>query len=113
LRSLVFSLLGLARNRLELLRVEVQEEVLRLGELLLLATCAAFSLALGLGFLSVLLTVLLWDGYRVLALAVFTAVFLTLGAVAVWLLRARVARGSSLLNASLDELAKDQERLGV
>ena len=111
LRGLARSLIEFISVRLELVSVEAREETIRLGELLLYGAIAVVLLSLGLTFLSVLLTVLLWDGHRLLALAVFTTIFLALGLVALFAARARFAQGSRLWGASLDELKRDQERL--
>jgi len=111
LRSFVANLVGLAQTRLELLSVETREEILRLGELLLYGALALIMLALGVTFLAVLLTVLLWDGYRLLALAIFSTLFLTLGGVAAVIARARWTQGGRLWGSSLNELASDKERL--
>ena len=81
-------------------------------ELLLFGAIAVILLGLGLTFLAILLTVLLWDSHRLLALAVFATVFLTLGAVAGFAARARLARGSRLFEASLAELDRDKQSLG-
>lgn len=111
LRGFSASLVEFLSVRLELVSVEAREEVLRLGELLLFGAIAVILLGLGLTFLAILLTVLLWDNHRLLALAVFAAVFLTLGAVAAFAARARLARGSRLFEASLAELDRDRQSL--
>jgi len=111
LKGFAASLIELAQVRLELAGVEAREEVHRLGELLLYGALSVVLLSLGLGFLAIFLTVLLWDSHRLLALGVFAAVFLTLGMVAVIAARARLARGSNLWRASVEELARDRERL--
>ena len=111
LRGFASSLIELAQLRLALAGVELREEVQRLGELLLYGAMSVVLLSLGLGFFSVLLTVLLWDSHRLLALAVFAAIFLTLGVAALLVARARLARGSRLWAASLEELARDRQRL--
>ena len=111
LRGFSASLVEFLSVRLELVSVEAREEVLRLGELLLFGAIAVILLGLGLTFLAILLTVLLWDSHRLLALAVFTTVFLTLGAVAAFAARARLARGSRLFEASLAELDRDKQSL--
>ena len=110
-RGFAASLIEFLAVRLELVSVEAREEALRLGELLLYGAIALILLALGLIFLAILLTVLLWDTHRLLALAVFSAVFLTLGGVAFFAARARLARGSRLWGASLAELERDKESL--
>ena len=112
LRGFSASLVEFLSVRLELVSVEAREEALRLGELLLFGAIAVILLGLGLTFLAILLTVLLWDSHRLLALAVFATVFLTLGAVAAYAARARLARGSRLFEASLSELDRDKQSLG-
>lgn len=101
----------LLRVRLELLAVEAREHALGVVELLVWGLATVLLLVLGLAFLAVLLTVLLWDSHRVLALAVFTAVFLTLGGVA-WVAMTRAWRRERVwFEASAAELAQDAERL--
>ena len=80
LRGLLADALELAHVRLELLALEAREESARLLAVLLCALAAAAFLCLGLAFLAVFLTVLLWDEHRLLALGVFTALFLGGGA---------------------------------
>jgi uncharacterized membrane protein YqjE len=105
------SLLGLFQVRLELLSVEAREEVSRLGGLLLYGTFAVVFLSLGLGFLAILITVALWDSQRLLALGIFSTLFLTLGVVTAFLARDRLQQGSRLFAASLEELQRDQDSL--
>lgn len=110
-RGLAATLIELAQVRLELLSVEAQEEVLRVAGLLAYGAIALVCLALGLGFLAILITVALWDTHRLLALAVFAALFLLAGLLAAWRARERVQRGSRLFSASIDELRQDREAL--
>lgn len=110
-RGLAATLIELAQVRLELFSVEAQEEVLRVASLLAYGAIALFCLALGLGFLAILITVALWDTHRLLALAVFAALFLLAGLLAAWRARERVQRGSRLFSASIDELRQDREAL--
>lgn len=110
-RGFAASLLELLQVRLELLSVEAQEEVLRIAGLLAYGAVAVVCLALGLGFLAGLITVALWDSHRLLALGVFAAVFLLLGAMAAFQARERVRRGTRLFSASADELRQDREAL--
>jgi uncharacterized membrane protein YqjE len=103
--------LTLLQVRLELLSVEAQEEVVRVVGLLLWGLVAALLLAMGLGFLAIFITVALWDTQRLLALAVFTPLFLTLGGIATWMAWQRARRGSTLFASSLAELRQDREQL--
>ncbi len=101
----------LLRVRLELLGVEAREHAYTVVELLLLGLAAVILLGLGLGFLAMLLTVLLWDGHRTLALALFTAIFLTLGTVALVWAWVRWRRSQRWFEASLQELRRDERQL--
>ena len=102
---------ALLRVRLELFGVEAREHALASVELLLAGLAALLFLGLGLGFFAVLLTVLLWDSHRLLALAVFSTLFLTLGLVALVLLRQRWQTTQRWFDASLEELRQDDQRL--
>ena len=111
LRGLAATLLGLAQVRLELLSVEAREEALRLGEILLYGAIALTMLSVGVAFLAIFLTVLLWDSHRLLALAVFATLFLSGGIVAAWVARDRLRQGSRLFTESIRELQKDRTKL--
>lgn len=111
LRGLAATLVELAQVRLELFSVEAQEEVLRVASLVAYGAIALVCIALGLGFLAILITVALWDEHRLLALSVFTAVFLLAGLVAMAQARERIRRGSRLFSASIEELRQDRESL--
>jgi uncharacterized membrane protein YqjE len=111
LQGLAGTALTLLQVRLELLSVEAQEEVVRIAGLLLFGAAAVVLLALGLGFLAILLTVAWWETQRLLALAVFATLFLVLGGVAAWLAYLRAKRGSALFASSLAELRQDREQL--
>jgi uncharacterized membrane protein YqjE len=62
------------------------------------------------GFVAVLLTVLLWDSHRLLALAVLAALLLALGGVAAVVAR-RTLAAIQWFEASRTELARDVDRL--
>ena len=111
LKGLFGTSLALAQNRLQLLGVELAEERGRLLSLLTYGAIALICLSAGLVFLAVFLTVLLWDSHRLLALGVFSALFLGAG-IATLLVAVNFARaGSTLFKASLAELARDREAL--
>lgn len=117
-RGLFSSLRGLAatgvatlQNRLELLSVELQEEKARLLGLLIYGAAALILLAAGVVFAAVFITVLLWDSHRLLALGVFSALFLAAGAVALVAARRLAVSASRPFEASLAELARDRAAL--
>jgi uncharacterized membrane protein YqjE len=111
LRGYAASGLVILQTRLELLATEVAEEKVRLGALLGYAAAAFFFLGFGAVFLALFLTVLLWDSHRLLALGIFTALFLVIGLIAAAAV-ARIGRqGSRLFAASIAELAQDREMI--
>lgn len=103
--------LSLLHNRLELLGVELAEERVRLVSLLAYGATAFLCLAAGLIFLAVFLTVLLWENNRLLALGVFSALFLGAGVASLTLAMSLARSGSRLFSASLAELRKDRDAL--
>lgn len=111
LKTLAGTVLELLQLRLELLSVEAQEEVQRLGGLLVFGAVAVTFVSLGLGFLSILITVALWESHRLLALSVFATLFLTLGGVFAWMARERALAGTRFFASSAEELKRDRESL--
>lgn len=111
LKGFTASLIEILHIRLELITVEARDEALRLTELLVYGALAIAFLAFGIAFLAVLITVLLWDSHRLLVLTLFSTLFITLGAVAAVIARARMAEGTRLFASTLDELKRDQDAL--
>lgn len=110
-RGLVADVIELAQVRFELLTIEARQELLRLGQLAMFGTFAIVFLSFGLIFLAIFLTVLFWDTHRLVALGIFTALFLGGGvafSVVAW---ARFKEGSRMFSATRDELQRDQDRL--
>ncbi|MGJ3441650.1 phage holin family protein [Pseudomonas sp. Je.1.5.c] len=105
------ALLGLLHSHIELFGIELQEQKGRTLKLLLFAGLALVFALLLLTALSGLLLVLLWDSYRlagIIGLCVFY------GAATVYCglrLKAAVFDESSPFSSTLEELAKDRERL--
>lgn len=110
-RRLGAAFIGLLHSHVELLGIEFQEQKARTVSLLLFAGLAlVFGLLLLIG-LSALVLVLVWDSYR-LAGIIGLCVFYALAAIFCGLrLKAAVFDESSPFNATLEELAKDRERL--
>ena len=111
LRALLVRVIELGQLRLELASVEVRAEALRLGDVVVYGVVAGVLLSLGLGFLAILITVLLWDSNRLLVLGVFSAIFLTLGVVAALVTRSRLNHRSSIWSATAAELDRDKDAL--
>lgn len=105
------SLLAMLHTRLELLGVEFREEIVRLGSLLLWAYLAVFFATVGVLLVVGAIIIAVWDTHRVLALGVFGAIFLVLGALTAWTLLRTARQKPRLFEASLGELASDEARL--
>lgn len=111
LRGFATTSVALLRTRLALLKVEAQEEADRLIGMLLWGIAATLLGIAGLVFLAVLLTVLFWESHRLLALGVFTTIFLGGAAFAVASVISLARQGSQLFAASLAELRRDEAAL--
>ncbi|HWD33086.1 phage holin family protein [Pseudomonas caricapapayae] len=105
------AVLGLLHGHVELFGIELQEQKARTLSLLLFAGLALVFALLLLVALSALVLVLLWDSYR-LAGVIGLCVFYGLAALFCALrLKAAVYDESSPFSSTLEELAKDRERL--
>lgn len=111
LRGLLADVLELVQVRLELASIEAREDLGQVLVLLLQGLLALMLLGLGLVFLVLFVTILLWDSQRLLTLGLLTALFFASAAVLALLARRRLRRGLRLFRSSLDELRRDQEQL--
>ena len=111
LRGLFADVIELAQVRLELFTVEARVELSRLPWLAVLGALAVVFVSFGLIFLAIFLTVLVWDTHRLVALGIFTTLFLGGGLVLALLAWQRARQGARMFAASRDELRRDQERL--
>ena len=112
-RGLLGTGVTLLHNRLQLLGVELAEERVRLVSMLAYGGAAFLCIAAGLIFLAILLTVLMWDNNRLLALGIFSALFLGAGIASAALAISLARGGSKLFSASLAELRKDRDALSA
>jgi|SRR3989338_1126927 len=111
IKQLLSTVTSIASTRLELLANELQEERLRLTQMLLLALFALFCFGIGILLLTAFIVVLFWDDHRLAALGTLSALFLALGTLMTMLLRSKAQAKSRLFSASLAELTKDREQL--
>ena len=111
LRNLAATAVGILQTRLELLATEVEEERLRLLQIVFWAVIAVFLLALGTLMLTLFVVVLFWDTHRVLVTGMLAALYLMLAAAIGLAVRNKARAKSKLFSASLAELAKDREQL--
>jgi uncharacterized membrane protein YqjE len=110
LTRLVASSLVLARHRLELASLDVEEELLRIGSLLAGALVTALMLALALASAAATFVIYFWDGARLAATLGVTAFFVLSGALMAWRLARAVRDKPRFLAGTLAELDKDREQ---
>jgi|SRR5450756_606105 uncharacterized membrane protein YqjE len=111
LERLAGTVLAIFQTRLELLSNEMEEERVRIEQMLLYGSVALYFFGLAIMLLTAFIVVLFWDSHRLLVLGGFTALFFVAGLLVLNELR-RVAREKSkLFSASLAELADDRDRL--
>ena len=110
-RGLLADVVELAQVRLELFTVEAREELGRLASMAVMGALALVFVSFGLIFLAIFLTVLLWDSQRLLALGIFTSLFLGGGLLLALLVRNKAKLGFRMFGTLREELQRDQDRL--
>lgn len=111
LRNLGRTLLAAAQTRLKILATEIEEERLRLEQLLLLAMAAAFCAGMGVLLAVMFIVVSYWDSHRLESIAILAVVFLAAGGALGWMLRAKARARVKPFAATRGELAKDHAAL--
>lgn len=109
--NLLATILAIAQTRLELLTTELQEEVHRAAEIVILVLVVLVAAGLGLFMTALVIIFVLWDTHRLLASVMTTGFFFTIALVAGFVLRAKIKSKPRMLDATLAELAKDRQLL--
>lgn len=110
-KVLLATLMGIAHTRVELISTEVEEQFARMVSLLVWGLVALFLAFTGVILSAIAFIVLFWDSNRVLAAGGLAVVFVVLAVIAVLGFIARAKARPRLFEASLEELAKDRDRL--
>jgi uncharacterized membrane protein YqjE len=111
-KELARTLLSFVLTRTRLAATEVEEQALRLLEILVWLVVALFFLAVAVVFVAVLVVLLFWDSNRLLAAGLLAALFVAIGCGAALIARTRLRERPRLLAATLAELARDRDTLG-
>jgi len=111
-RELARTLLSFALTRTRLAATELEEQAVRLVEILIWLAVALFFLGTGLAFAAVLVVLLFWDSNRLLAAGLLAALLAGAGTAAALVARARLRDRPKFLAATLAELERDRETLG-
>jgi uncharacterized membrane protein YqjE len=109
--QLLATAIGIAQTRLELLTTELQEEVHRVAEIMVLAAVALIAAAVGLFLLALALILVFWDTHRVIASMSVTGAFFLIAIVSGLMLRAKIRGKPAMLDATIAELKKDRAHL--
>ncbi len=110
-RKLSANLVRLLQTRIEIVSTEIEEERERLRHGLLLAILAGFCLGVATLLAVMFLVVLFWDTHRLVVIGVLFLLFAAAGIGCVQSLGAFARGRPRLFATTIDELAKDAERL--
>jgi uncharacterized membrane protein YqjE len=110
-RAVLAGLVEIGQTRLQLAATELEEERLRIAELLLFACATLFFLGVGLVLAALLLVLLFWDNGRELVLAIEALLFLGFGVGLGVAWRRKAAAKPRLLATTLAELQRDRKAL--
>jgi uncharacterized membrane protein YqjE len=111
LRGLLRTSVDIAGVRLELLATDLEVEKLRFAEAALRALLGLMLIGLGLVLLAGFVLLLLWDGYRLQAIAVLTLLCLGGGLLLLRAAKRRLQQGEPLFSATRAELQRDHDAL--
>ena len=112
LREVARTLLSFAETRARLAATEIEEQAVRLLEILLWLALAVFFSGVALLFLAILVLLLFWDANRLLAAGLLAVLFLGAAAAAALVARMLMRERPKFLAATLAELDLDRDRIG-
>ncbi|MBA1246955.1 MULTISPECIES: phage holin family protein [Pseudomonas] len=110
LKRMAGAAVGLVQSHLELLGIEVQEEKVRTFKLFLLTGLSLIFGLLVLVGLSAAVIIAFWDTHRLLATLLLSAAYAVAMALCVWKAMSLI-KGNPPFHATLEELARNRERL--
>ena len=111
-REIARTLLSFVATRTQLAATELEDQALRLIEILVLLSLALFFGGVAVVFAAVLVVLFFWDANRLLAAGLLAALFIAAGASAALVARRRLRERPKLLAATLAELERDRDTLG-
>jgi uncharacterized membrane protein YqjE len=110
-RSLLAALSAGFHTRLELFVTELEEERERLKQTLILTLLLFFGCSLGIILLTIFAVAIFWQQGWVYAVGGLAVLYLAIGAAAGLMLRKKILLRPGLIPSTLNELAKDRDRL--
>jgi len=110
LKRLLATLVATGKTRLELLATELEEEKIRLSQLLVLTVAALVFLGIGMVLLVALIAAAFWES-RIVIFSVFSLIFIGGGLILAAKASRLGRRRSGLFSSSINELQADLEAL--
>lgn len=111
-REFARTLLSFVLTRTRLAATEVEEQAVRLVEILIWLAVALLFLAVAVVFVAIVIVLMFWDSNRLLATGLLATLFVAIGAGAALIARTRWLERPKLLAATLAELERDRQTLG-
>jgi len=111
-REFAGTLLSFVLTRTRLAATELEEQGVRLIEILIWFAMALFFFGIAIVFAAVLVVLVFWDSNRLLAAGLLAALFVSIGTGAALFARQCMRERPKLLAATLAELERDRDTLG-
>src|SRR6185436_8776110 len=111
-RDFARTLLSFALTRTRLAATELEEQALRLIEILAWLAVALFFIGIATVFVAIVVVLVFWDANRLLAAGLLAALFVSVGTGAALVARRLLRERPPLLAATLAELERDRNTLG-
>jgi uncharacterized membrane protein YqjE len=111
LQRLLATFAEILHTRVEILSTELEEEGVRVRELLLYELVSLFFFGLGLLLVTLFVVLAFWETHRLSVLAAFAVFYLAIGVGTALVVRHKLKNRPRLFSATLSELGKDRERL--
>ncbi len=111
IKHLAQTLLAAAQTRLEILATEIEEERVRLEQLLLIALAAVFCLGMAVVLSVAFMVIYFWDTHRLITVGMLAVTFLAMAAALGWILRIKAKTRPKPFAITRGELAKDRAML--
>ena len=111
-REFAHTLLSFALTRARLAATELEEQGVRLVEILIWFAVALFFFGIAIVFAAVVVVLLFWDSNRLLAAGLLAALFVSAGAGAALFAQHCMRARPKLLAATIAELERDRDTLG-
>jgi len=111
LQRLLATFAGILHTRIEIVSTELEEEGIRVRELLFYGLVSAFFLGLGLLLGTAFVILVFWETHGLSVLAVFAVLYLAIGIGTALVVRHKLKTRPRLFSTTISELGKDRERL--